>query len=201
MKMKLLKMVTVVAAVVGVSGIAHACLISPITGNITFVGGVTLDTTSAGTATEVLDWTGPGGTGLPVVLSDSGSFASIAPGTPVCFASPWFFNSGAVTPLWSVGCYTFDLTSSHIMFQGGSPAAVVVDGSGTVSGPCWLQDTAMTWSFTTQDPGASGGDPSVIFSFSAASGTGSAVPDGGTTAMLLGVGVLGLGLLKKQVVA
>lgn len=197
MKIKLIKVATVMAAVIGVSGIANACLVNPISGNITFVGGVTLDTSSAGTATEVLSWTGPGGTGMPIVLSDDGSFSSIAPGTPVSFTAPWFFNSGAVAGLWSVGGFSFDLTSSHIVFQGGSPAGVIVDGNGMVSGPCWLGDAAMTWSFTTQDPGANG-DGSMIFSFSAASGT---VPDGGMTAMLLGLGVLGLGLLKKQIVA
>lgn len=188
---------TVVAAVIGIAGMAQA---TPISGDITFAGGVQLDSSSAGTATEVLSWTGPGGTGEPIVISDDGSFSGIAPGTQVTFASPWFFNSGAVAALWSVGGFTFDLTSSHIVFQGGSPAGVLVDGTGTVSGN-GLDDTSMSWSFTTQDPGASGADSS-IFSFSSASGTtGSTVPDGGTTAMLLGLGVLALGTLKKHMFA
>ena len=189
-------MLTVGAAVCGVAGMAHAV---PITGDITFAGGVELDTSSAGTATEVLSWTGPGGTGEPIVISDDGSFSGIAPGTEASFTSPWLFNSGAVAALWSVGGFTFDLTESHIVFQGGSPAGVLVDGTGTVSGN-GLDATEMTWSFTTQDPSASG-DESSIFSFSAASGTVTAVPDGGTTAMLLGLGVLALGMLKKQMFA
>lgn len=193
-------MATVVAAVIGVFGTANACNINPICGDITFVGGVTLDTSSAGTATEVLSWTGPGGTGMPMVLSDDGSFSSIAPGTPVTFAAPWFFNSGSVASLWSVGGFTFNLGSSHIMFQGGNPAGVIVDGAGTVSGPWWEGESAMTWSFTTQDPGANG-YCGAIFSFSAASGTMCSVPDSGTTVMLMGLGVLGLGLLKKQLIA
>jgi hypothetical protein len=98
-----------------------------------------------------------------------------------------------VAALWSVGGFTFDLTSSSIVYQGGNPAGVLVDGIGTVSGNGLTPET-MTWSFSTSDPGALGVD-SLVFSFQAASGT---VPDGGTTAMLLGVGVLGLGLLKKQ---
>jgi hypothetical protein len=197
MKRTWLKMGTVVAAVIGIAGIAQAV---PITGDITFAGGVQLDTSSAGTATEVLSWTGPGGTGEPIVISDDGSFSGIAPGTQVTFASPWLFNSGAVAALWSVGGFTFDLTSSHIVFQGGSPAGVVVDGTGTVSGN-GLDDSTMSWSFSTQDPGASG-STSTIFSFSSASGTiSSSVPDGGTTAMLLGLGVLGLGTLKKHMLA
>ncbi len=179
-----------------VGGIAQAV---PITGDITFAGGVQLDTSSAGTATEVLSWTGPGGTGMPVVISDDGSFSGIAAGTQVTFAAPWSFNSGAVSALWAVGGFTFDLTSSHIVFQGGSPAGVLVDGIGAVSGN-GLDSEAMTWSFSTSDPGASGAD-SLIFSFQAASGATGTVPDGGTTAMLLGLGVLGLGLLKKRIIA
>lgn len=193
MKRNWVKIAAVAVAVCGVAGIAEA---TPITGDITFAGGVTLDTSSAGTASEVLSWTGPGGTGSPMVISDDGSFSGITPGTSVALASPWFFNSGAVDSLWTVGGFTFDLTSSHIVYQGGNPAGVLVDGIGAVSGN-GLSAEAMTWSFSTSDPGATGTD-SLVFSFQAASGT---VPDGGTTAMLLGVGILGLGLVKKQMLA
>jgi hypothetical protein len=196
MKVTWIKLAVTAVAVCGVAGVAQAV---PITGNITFAGGVTLDTSSSGTATEVLSWTGPGGTGLPVVISDDGSFSGIATGTQVTFTAPWFFNSGALDSLWTVGGFTFDLTSSHIVYQGGNPTGVLVDGIGAVSGN-GLDAEAMTWSFSTSDPGASGSD-SLIFSFQAASGTTGAVPDGGTTAMMLGLGVLGLGLLKKQMLA
>jgi VPDSG-CTERM motif len=193
MKMKWIKMAAIATAVCGTVGVAQAV---PISGDITFAGGVDLDSSSAGTATEVLSWTGPGGTGLPIVISDQGSFSGIAPGTEVTFASPWFFDSGAVASFWTVGGFTFDLSSSHVVFQGGNPAGVLVDGIGTVSGD-GLDSSTMSWSFSTSDPGAAGVD-SLIFSFQAASGT---VPDGGTSAMLLGLGVLGLGLLKKQMFA
>jgi hypothetical protein len=197
MKRKWVGMAAVAMVALGVGGIAQAV---PISGDITFAGGVTLDTASAGTATEVLNWTGPGGTGEPVVISDDGSFSGIAPGTTATFASPWFFNSGSVSALFTVGGFTYDLTSSSIVFQGGSPAGVVVDGIGSISGN-GLDSEAMTWSFSTSDPSALGVD-AAIFSFQVAAGTtGSSVPDGGTTAMLLGLGVLGLGLLKKQIFA
>src|ERR1700739_3329444 len=81
------------AAVCGVGGIAQAVSIS---GNITFAGGAELNTSSAGTATEVLAWSGAGGTGSPIVISSDGSFSSITPGATATFASDWFFNSGAV---------------------------------------------------------------------------------------------------------
>lgn len=189
-------MAAVSAAICGAAGIAQAV---PITGDITFDGGVTLNTASAGTATEVTSWTGAGGVGMPTVVSADGSFSGIAGGTSVAFSSPWFFDSGPVADLWSVGGFTFNLTSSSIVAQGGYPAGVLVDGIGSVSGN-GLDSEAMTWSFSTQDPGAIGAD-SLVFSFSAASGTTGSVPDGGTTAMLLGLGVLGLGLLKKQMLA
>lgn len=134
---------------------------------------------------------------MPIVISDSGSFSGIAAGSTADFTAPWFFNSGTVSSLWSVGGFTFNLTSSKIAFQGGSPSGVVVDGIGAVMGN-GLDPEAMTWEFATGDPGAGG-----VFSFQVADGaTGSSsVPDGGTTAMLLGLGVLGLGLVKKQMLA
>lgn len=197
MKRKLL-IVAAVAAICGVGGVAQAVSSDPISGDITFAGGVTLNSSSAGSADEVLTWTGPGGTGMPIVISDSGSFSGIAAGTQASFTSPWFFNSTSpVNGLWSVGGFTFDLTSSHIAFQGGSPEGVLVDGIGAVMGN-GLAPEAMTWEFATGDPSADG-----IFSFQVADGTQGQgeVPDGGTTAMLLGLGVLGLGLVKKQMFA
>lgn len=194
-------MAAVVAAVCGVGGMAQA---APIVGDITFAGGVTLNSSSAASATEVLSWTGPGGSGMPIVVSDSGSFSGIAPGTTATFTSPWFFNSAAVSSLWSVGGFTFDLTSSHIAYQGttvqggANVGGVLVTGIGAIMGN-GLSPEAMTWEFATGDPSAGG-----VFSFQVADGTiggSSAVPDGGTTAMLLGLGVLGLGLVKKQMFA
>jgi VPDSG-CTERM motif len=201
MKRKWLIIGAVAAAVCGMGGVAQAVPDDPISGNITFAGGVELNTSSAGTATEVLAWTGAGGSGLPTVISADGSFASTV-GDTATFNSPWFFNSGAVSGLWTVGGFTFDLTSSHIVFQGGSPAVVGVTGIGAVMGNDEAPE-AMTWSFSTSDPGAAGAK-SLIFSFQVADGTtggGSTVPDGGTTAMLLGLGILGLGLVKKLILA
>ena len=196
MKRKLLIIAAVTAAVCGLGGVAQAITIS---GNITFAGGVELNTSSAGTASEVLAWTGANGVGSPIVISADGSFSGITPGTQATFTAPWFFNSGALADLWSVGGFTFSLTSSSVVFQGGSPAIVGVDGTGVVTGEGTSQE--MSWSFSTSDPGAAGANGTLIFSFQAASGTVPTVPDGGTTAMLLGLGVLGLGLVKKQMFA
>jgi VPDSG-CTERM motif len=198
-------MVAAAAAVCGMVGVAEAV---PISGNITFIGGVELDTSSAATATEVTAWTGFGGNGSPYVESADGSFAGITPGSSATFSSPWFFNSGAVSGLWSVGGFTFDLTSSKIAHQGttiegGVPiGAVTVEGIGAITGN-GLSPEAMTWSFSLNDPGAAGAN-GLIFSFQVADGTVGTtptVPDGGTTSMMLGLGVLALGLVKKQMFA
>jgi hypothetical protein len=167
----------------------------PIVGHITFAGTVTLNTGSAGTATAVVagGWHGTNGTGLPDVMSRDGDFATfVANGAPVTFtALQWNFNSGAVPSFWAVGGFTFDLTSSIIVFQGGNPASVVVNGSGFISGN-GFSSTFGTWSFSTQDPAA--GTPPV-FSFSASSGT---VPDSGSTVAFLGLALAGVEALRRK---
>ena len=167
-----------------------------IMGSITFAGGVNLNTSSAGTATAVTGWTGPGGTGNPFVLSSSLSAGAVSFASPVTFTAPWSFVSGPVTSFWSVGGYTFDLVSSSIFSQGGSPASVSVTGTGTLKYAGYT-NTPGTWSFSTQDP--SSGSPA-NFSFSSAAGA-QPVYDGGGTAMLLGMGFTGLALVRRKVLA
>jgi hypothetical protein len=164
-----------------------------ITGSLTFGGTVTLDTNSAGTATEVISWHNMGNTGTPSVLSRDGGFTPfVNAGDPTTFALNWFFHSGPRPSFWSVDGFTFDLTESHIFAQGGNPPGVVVNGSGFVSGH-GFDPTFMTWSFSTQDPPA--GSPPV-FSFSAASGT---VPDSGSTVALLGLALVGAEALRRKI--
>jgi hypothetical protein len=114
MKNKWITIAAVAAAAFCLEGVANAV---PISGDITFAGGVELNTDSAGTATEVTTWTGAGGVGSPVVISADGSFSGITAGSAATFKAPWFFDSGAVASLWSVDGFTFNLTSSSIVFQ------------------------------------------------------------------------------------
>lgn len=164
---------------------AHAV---PLSGNITFAGTVSLDTASAGTATQVTAWHGLGAGGLPQVQSRDGGFAAfVTPGDATTFFAPWSFNSGAISTFWSVDGFTFDLITSSIATQSGG--TVTVDGTGTILGH-GFDPTVGTWHFTTQDPAAS-----AQFSFSAATGT---VPDGGTAIELLGLGLIGLGVMRRR---
>lgn len=102
------------------------------------------------------------------------------------------FNSGAVSSFWAVDGFTYDLTTSVISDQGGAPGSghVTVDGFGTISGN-GFDSTPGSWHFTTQDPSAD-----AQFSFSAATG---AVPEGGSTVLFFGMGLVGVAGLRRMV--
>jgi len=173
---------------------SQALLATPINGTIGFTGGVTYDTSSAATATEVTSWI------TPIVKLDSGSFATIATGSAATFTSSvWSFNTS--TPMnnfWSVGGFTFRLLSSSVSSQGGTPGQsgyIFAYGTGIVSGNGY-DNTFLSWSFTSQDPKAGINPDSWTFSASAAP-----VPDGGTTVVLLGMALSCAALLKRQLTA
>src|SRR6266446_335590 len=134
---------------------------TPITGDITFGGVVTLDSTTLSLATQVSTWN------LPIVTSDSGSFSSVplGPGN-VTMTAPWIFNpSTATIPLWSIGeSFNFNLTSSTIVTQ--TNFFLNVTGVGTIG---FQSDTAA-----------------------------GRVPDGGTTAALLGFALAGVEMLRRN---
>lgn len=170
----------------------------PITGNIGITGGLSYNTSSSATATAVTRWISP------YVTLDSGVFAApsifaIPLGTAAIMA-PVVWNFNTVTPIngfWSVGGFTFQLTSSAIAQQGGAPGVtgyVDVDGTGLVSGNGYTA-TPMSWIFTAQDPTAGHNPDSWTFS---AAGATPGIPDGGSTAILLGFALSGAAWLKKK---
>lgn len=94
-------------------------------------------------------------------------------------------------PIWElvVGGLSFDLTAITSITE--TSAGIILTGTGTVDATAAGYDlTPGTWSFSanTSNGGAS-------FSFSS---TVSTVPDGGATAMLLGLGVLGMAGLRRK---
>jgi hypothetical protein len=164
--------------------------LGPINGAITFSGGVELDSITVNTASMVIGWLDQHGF-MPTVTSGSGSFMGLN-GSTATFVAPWRFNTPPGPPIpgfWSVGGFTFDLATSHIVSQGGG--FLTVSGSGTTSGN-GFDPTAMNWSFSTQDPPA--GQPPV-FSFSASSNT---IPDSGSTVALLGLVIVGVEALRRK---
>lgn len=157
-----------------------------ITGNLTISGGADLDNDDLNLATQVDAWSSP------VVQSRTLDFTSVALNTAVTMTAPWTFNSGPHLGLWSVGGFTFDLTSSAVVTQAGGFLTVL--GTGVISHASFW-DTAGTFRFTTQEDDAGG-----EFSFSAANSTHGAVPDGGSTLVLLGSAIVGLyGIARKSV--
>lgn len=131
------------------------------------------------TATAVANW------GKVTVDGVVGDFAStITDGDTVLMAAtPWSFTSPA-NGLWSVGGFTFDLASVAISFQ--SASAIVIDGSGSAYGNGFdVTPGVITLTFNQSGK---------TVNFSATS----AVPDAGTTLMLLGMGMLGLGSIRRK---
>lgn len=155
-----------------------------INGGITIAGGATFDTADLATATRVNTWSDT------VVESFSGDFTGfVHDDDPVAMNSPWIFSpSTPLLGLWSVGGFTYDLSSSTVVLQNSN--FLLITGTGTVTGN-GFDPTKGIWAFTTQSPSANG-----VFSFSA--GTATLAPDGGVTAALLGVGLIGLELFRRR---
>ena len=199
--MKLTTTLAVTLSVVALASTAHA---AAITGSINMGtsanapgSGVVLGDalgnpipSGSGTAgaTRVLNWV------APIVTSTSGSFNSVANGSPVTFTTPWIFNpSTATNPLWQVGGFTFNLASSSFNFFGGT-LSVIGTGILTSTAP-GLDPTNGVWEFTTQGKAADG-----VFSWSSSTdAVAGRVPDGGSTLALLGVGFLGLGGVSRLI--
>jgi len=152
-----------------------------INGAITFAGGVTLDTDSVNTATEVTSWVDA------TVQSGSGSFAGLD-NMAVAFTPTWFFNSGPIVAFWSVGGFTFDLIASSV-FQRFGDGFLLVTGTGTITGN-GLEPSFGTWFFSVQDDPAND-----VFSWS---GGTEAIPDGGATVALLGLSLAGIEGIRRK---
>ena len=167
-------------------------LATSITGDIYFGGKAKFDTRSLATASQVNQWKSVR------VGSDTGDFATFAgPENPVAMAGPWVFGSSApFSGLWSVGGFTFDLTSSVVAFR--SRNSLDVEGSGTVSGH-GFDVTSGDWSVTfTKHRRRSlfwfsfEADPSV------AQPPVASVPESGSTGVLLTLGLIGLYFHRKK---
>ena len=156
----------------------------PVTGVITFAGGVTLDTDSVTTANQVTNWLDQS-LAMPTVQSASGSFSGLD-GQTAIFAFPWSFNSGPIAAFWTVGGFTFNLIASHIVFR--TDGFLAVFGRGSITGP-GFDSTISNWRFTIQDDPSNG-----IFTFSGSS----EAPDGGATVALLGLALAGIEGIRRK---
>jgi hypothetical protein len=186
MKMPLIR--NILASAVG--AIALSAQAVPITGNYGFSGGTAvLDTSSVNTATLVSQWIGP-----ITVGSATGDLVAID-GAVVTLVAPWSFVSGPVANFWTAGGFSFSLTSSFIANQGGG--FLNVSGTGILTGGAF-DPTAYTFNFSAQDPSTTLAPP-WEFTFSASGNpVPTQVPDGGTTALLLGVSLVAVGVAFRR---
>jgi VPDSG-CTERM motif len=187
--MKLTSKLAATFAALALATTAQAVVLPGINGSISFsssTGGdrILLDTSSLATATAVTNW------GSPIVDAASGDLAGLA-GSSATF-TPFVFGSG-VSPLWTVGAFSFNLTSSFVEFQSANSISIV--GSGVMKSASY-KDTPGSFFLTINPPSILDGRQQLRFSYSA--GTQS-VPDGGATLALLGVSFLGLGGVSRLV--
>jgi hypothetical protein len=110
------------------------------------------------------------------------SWPSIIPVTPL-----WTFTSGGST-------YSFDLNSVTVDSQDNN--FLNLNGVGTLKkiGVGAADPTTGQWSFTISNPGG-GGHANFAFTFANSQ---TSVPEGGSALALLGLGLIGLGALRKS---
>src|SRR5687768_17948259 len=157
-------------------------------------------------------WTGTGGDGtvnqintitsFGVVTVDSrmGSFVpavstgmTVTMGTPLSFAAPFANN-----PLWSVGGFTFSLTSFNAPVRTDNlapvPDSLALSGMGTIQG-AGFDLTPGGWTWTGTMDGAS----SFSFASTTVAGSVPGVADGGSTIALFGVALVSFVALRRRI--
>jgi hypothetical protein len=186
------KLMTVLGAAAVLLAVAQTSQATAITGTIGFSGSAVLNSGTVEGATQVTTW------GNTVVTTDSGTFTTGASPAIVLNTStvtfdltPWIFNTTVASPgsdFWTVGGFTFDLLSSSVFSDAGGFLNVNVNG--TVSGNGYTL-TDFVGTFQVADPDNGNSTFTTRLSFNS-------VPDGGTTMMLLGSALMGLGLIKRK---
>lgn len=191
--MKIIKTITICAAL---SASAPALLATQISGALSFTGVYSVDGTNFNPYDTALNPTGATAftsfTGVKVA-SVSGDYTGTVGQDVTHNAFVFDPFTTAITPLWTftVGTgpsaitYSFDLESLKINYRDTTSIVLAGRGEANITG---FDTTDGDWKFTAN---AGGG----TFSFSSTD----TVPDGGATAMLMGVGLLGIGLVRRKI--
>lgn len=186
--LKSFRIMAVGALVCGLGTVAQAIPVQ-INGAISFQGGFSLN------GSDFLGASMFSGFNHVTVLtgSTSGNYSG-TDGTSVTF-KPFTFSppDTSVSPLWSfmVGgtSYTFDATSVSVPFKTATLLSIEGAGLAHIDG---FTDTPGTWNITANQLGGA------TFSFSSSTFVvGKPVPDGGTTLIMLGGGLLVLALIRR----
>jgi hypothetical protein len=176
------KLIIVAAAAAGL--FSSSVQATPISGGLSFAGNYTPNNEDLTVATSLTF-------GTTFVTSVNGDFSAIVPGTLVVMASPLAINP-TVTPvfsLWAVGGFSFD---AYALVQSSQTAnTLTLTGTGIINDNNPTDAVAGSWLATFNTL-------SHTFSYSASAGS---VPDGGSTMLLLGSALTGLGLLKRKLFA
>jgi len=181
---------------VAVAGFALTSQAIPITGAISFSGTATMDGTSFLTATRFISFQD---VDVGAASSLSGSYVGTT-GAAVT-VTPFTWNpptaSTPINPLWTFvsggNTYSFDLGVMHVDFA--SPTGLFLSGLGTahIIGPGSVYSaTSGHWDFSSQTLGLA------TFTFSSTTTVPINVPDGGSTAILLGGSLLGLCAVSRK---
>ena len=121
-----------------------------INGRIDFAGSVMFDASALQNVTQVMEWRDIfGNAGFSNVAAFNGSFIGfVALGDQATMATPWtFLPPGGQPALWSVGGFTFDLTSATVVTQ--TAEFLNITGVGTISGN-GFEDTMARWAFRSR---------------------------------------------------
>ena len=168
----------------------------PITGSISFAGTTTINGTSFVTATEFTSFEDVT-VGAPSALNGNyvGTSGAAVTMTPFIWSPPT--ASTPVNPLWTFvsggDTYSFDLSVLHVDYA--SPTGLLLSGSGTaiITGPgLAFLNTTGTWNLSAQTLNLA------TFTFSSTTSVPNGVPDGGTTATLLGGSLFGLAFIGRK---
>jgi VPDSG-CTERM motif len=169
---------------------SHRVQAVPISGTIDFNGAASTNTGDLSTATAFTSFSG---VTVSNALPPSGSYSGLG-GQAVTTMNGFSFNPpGGVSPLWSfaVGAvtYSFNLATAQAVTQNANFLNVQGIGTAYITG---YDPTPGVFAITLT---SANGRPATAFSFTAET----AVPDGGSAVVLLGIGLTGIEALRRKI--
>ena len=169
----------------------------PITGELNMGGAAVLNNSSLSSATGVTSFLGVRANSASTgVFTDAGSDRALI----TMNKFNWNPSSAPVLPLWSFDhdgvSFWFNLDSLLVVSH--TANFLNLTGVGTIFSSAY-DSVKGSWSFTISDPDGTGtGSGNFRFGFQSASTAVSSVPDGGTSAVLLGLSFLGFAVLRRK---